>query len=324
MQVNEPFMFKRVHFNQCLLQNKHQESSVNKSFSCNKNLADRMISIGAHSYGGSVGTITKMAESFKKPNLPQSRSLVKLLQNKSDLDVSFTCGDEKHTKSPKIRKSNSYIVENDQYISRNFRNSGTEYDVTIRDSRNNVENIYERISGSSSEDRKSVTVVNDTYEFAENVATLMTNNEYAVPYKKTDHNKNSLLVENDTYTPFSNNEVNPYAVTIQDVEYASVDNIYENPDDLKVSSQIPSVPPPRTKKTDKKEHEQEKGGEPKSKSSIGQSIRKHANRMSKIWKKKNKKESVDSLSSSKEETNETVLLEELQKILDNKKQEIQV
>lgn len=124
--------------------------------------------------------------------------------------------------------------------------------------------------------------------------------EYAIPMKKTDRNKNSLILDNDLYD-FSKN--------VHDSTTSEV--LYEEPEMCKTADVKIELP------IAKKKH------------SIAKSIRMSASRVSKIWRKKTKK-SIDvkptttTSIDNHTQMNSVEVLEELQKILENKKSEIEV
>lgn len=192
------------------------------------NIIERIKTIGGQSYGGSLGAINKVTESMlKKANIPQSQSLVKLLQNKNVIDKRSSFNDGLYIRRPILTRSVSDNRTRSLLIDNEF------YDVKFRE--NTTEHLYERISQdyvmapTVRSSIKSEIFENDHY----NLSDVRYNNnvdfEYDYISRETIQIKDGTDVQVLDYVTAKDEEEPEYALaeaeyaSAQDVEYASTE-----------------------------------------------------------------------------------------------------
>lgn len=235
-------------------------------------IVERIKSIGGQSYGGSMSKINKTAL-VNTPNLPQSKSLLKLLESQRGKEVKATPHhanrNENRTlaRSKSDREITSVLIENDYYIT-NINEKDTQLRKRVP---SYSENIYERISQDSIiPESEDVTIENEQYATADEVKKTP-EVEYAMPYKRSHPSlipeSDEDTIENDQYV--TADEINKkseveYAMPIrksqrpliQEDEEATIENDqYVTLDKFKKLRNVEYAQP--TKKTDQNKNDVE-------------------------------------------------------------------
>ncbi|RZC40291.1 PH domain containing protein [Asbolus verrucosus] len=282
-------------------------------------IIQRLQKMGAHSYGGSLGAISKIsAKKCGSPKKEQSQCslpddsrvneekiepVLRPVREMGDNIYERISGD---SNSSQLSNRTSFIVDNENYS------------VPLRKS--NVKPALAFVK-----DTKSVLVENDQYGATPNLSSEEV--IYAEPKinEVTDHNKNSVLVENSFY--ITNNDARNSGSTNNENVYEDLET-YNHYSQLVLKNEETSSQSSQECKTKNKARTKIKDEKSKDR------VKKSKSFIKRVWKKKSKKEKqesqedediyeeVDKTAVEKlEHTNESTLqmLSELQNILEHKK-----